>query len=72
MGELMNEFSTLCWICNEQREDFDEDHSHVVCDGCDFEVVHYQCLGEHCVPEYDVFCPPCKEQRKKSMTAERE
>ena len=41
MGELLNEFSNMCFKCNWQGDEIYEEQSLIVCDGCDFEVVHY-------------------------------
>lgn len=35
----------------------------LVCDECDYEVVHHQCLGLTAIPEEDWFCPPCAKKR---------
>ena len=54
-------FAEVCYICksNEREEE------QIVCEMCDYEIVHYTCIGHEKIPEEEWFCPGCKKEFEK-------
>ena len=71
MGDWVPEFAEVCYICKTKGTNHHEETSLIVCDGCDYEVVHYQCLKLPAIPQGDWFCPSCEVLREQSHKAER-
>jgi hypothetical protein len=59
-------FAQVCYVCKVSKEDeIEEEESLLVCDTCDFNVVHYQCAKMKEVPpeEEEYECPQCEKDR---------
>ena len=47
-------FAQVCYVCTTSKDDEEEEESSlIVCDTCDFNVVHYLCAGLKEVPPED-------------------
>lgn len=56
-----SQFAEVCYRCRQVRPG--DDILLIVCDQCNFNVVHYECLGFQTVPTHDWFCDQCSKQR---------
>jgi len=54
----------LCYKCVDRKTENEEEEakSLLICDGCDYNIAHFSCLGMIKVPDGDWFCEKCREE----------
>ena len=73
-GELLDNeinFAEVCYICQAQKTP-DEEEAMLVCDNCDFQTAHHQCLNMSVIPEGDWYCHPCTKERAEMARKEKQ
>ena len=66
----MVEFADKCYVCQQTKHPDDpeqEEESLIVCDDCNYNLVHYACVGFAEVPRGDWFCRSCAEKRRRDQ-----
>ena len=73
-GQLLDDeevvFAEVCYICKVTKT-LEEEEAMLVCDECDYEIAHHQCLNLPYIPEDEWFCHSCTKERKERQREEK-